>query len=272
MKPVEIEKENRQTENEPPGSEVGFWIGASKLPLIERKLAELGGRKFIYSEPIIQTVYCATKDWRTPKRIYLRLRRYLDSPELLITANDPFILEAKQRKTREKFRAQFTYNELLHFLTFPRKLLQEADFSECLSPNWPTQEVDSSLLEKAMDEIDFNPLFPVAGAQFFRTYFLFPSHDETRITIDTDICYFGFFNQDFYSPIMIEQEDNLAKLEIKSGNDKEFAVSRFGPLKNLLFLIGGREIGIDEQETKLREYYFSAMEKYEKKPRIIASR
>lgn len=262
-----IEKEGRETEKESLGSEMRFWVGTIKLPQIERKLANLGGEKLIYPEPTVQTIYCATTDARTPKRIYLRLRRYLDSPELIFAANDPFILEAKQRRTREKFRAQFTYDELLHFLASPRELLPKADFSKCLRPNWPITEVDSSLLQEAMSETNFDPLFPTAGTQVFRTYFLFPLYGRASITIDTDICYFGFFDQDFYSPIVIKSEGGLAKLEIKQERRNKFAAIWVDPLKSFLSLIGGKEIGFDEQETKLRKYYLSAVEKYEKKLR-----
>ena len=236
-------------------SEYRYLVPNDQMVGFCQSILSYGGKELKFPEGWQQSVYCSTAQLKTPTTVHVRLRRYLKEAHTSFGEESPVILEAKLKENSNKFRVQLPYGEVVQLLAQPRELIAsiKTNTRNVLVASWPASQKNFEMLVCALEEIDYFPLYPVAGSIAERFHYQWGS--GPRITLDTNLGYFGFYNRDYFRAIPIGREVCTGKVEFKPMGRSFESLPQFICLRQKLENIGAQALAVDYQETKLRKLY-----------------
>lgn len=171
--------------------ELRFLVYPDKLEVLLSLLKTLGFEEVRYSDRnITQTIYFNNNYYVLPIGISLKVRRYISQPDKIIKINSKlkYIFEEKtshyvnNRFTRKKKRQKLTGLQILK--KFKRVNLHKIMCSF---------EKNKQKIPDSFSKIRFKPCF---ATQYYRKHFTDTNKENIRVTIDQNIEYFRFNNEE----------------------------------------------------------------------------
>lgn len=178
-----------------------FFLPLQSCAFIKHRLETNRHLKRVqFPKQITETIYFTLRDSNlsVPDKLYVRMRKYVkDFSDIVIIDNSSAFLEIKTKDNNKSFNSKYRFEiEAKSGVLLLMEPGQRFELAEILS--------------------FLPPMFPAAATQTKRSHWCL--NDKLRITLDEDVFFFGFFDEDWFIGYQI---GNLGegKIELKSKAD-----------------------------------------------------